>query len=103
MIEAFNKKVIATHLEHGETKTKSGIVVPDDDGKERGIRPRWCKVYKVGEAISDIQEGDWILVEHGRWSYKFNEYNDDGEEDTFWYVDHTSILAVWDEEAEETQ
>lgn len=100
MIEAFNKKVIATNLEHGETKSEGGIVVPDDNGKERGIRPRWCKVYKIGSDIKDIKEGEWILVEHGRWSYKFEEYTDDGEEETFWYIDADSILATWDEESE---
>ncbi|ASV44308.1 hypothetical protein PBI_SCTP2_293 [Salicola phage SCTP-2] len=103
MIEVFNKKVIVTELEHGESKTKGGIVVPDDDGKERGIRPRWCKVHKVGEKASDIKEGQWILVEHGRWSYRFKESYDNGEEDSFWYVDYDSILAVWDGEEKPEQ
>ncbi|MCU6295055.1 hypothetical protein, partial [Escherichia coli] len=25
-------------------------------------------VYSVGEDITDIKEGQWILIDHGRWS-----------------------------------
>ena len=43
-----------------------------DDGKERGIRPRWCQIYAIGHENKDPYEvGDWIYVEHGRWSRGF--------------------------------
>lgn len=61
-------KVLVTELEHGERKTAGGIVLTSDDGKIRGIRCRWAKVYSVGEDITDIKEGQWILIDHGRWS-----------------------------------
>lgn len=61
-------KVLVSNLDSGEQKTSAGIIIGDDDGKLRGIRSRWAKVYSVGEDITDIKAGDWILIEHGRWS-----------------------------------
>jgi Chaperonin 10 Kd subunit. len=68
VLTACKGKVLVTNLDSGEQKTAGGIVLSDDDGKLRGIHSRWAKVYSVGEGIVDIQEGEWILVEHGRWS-----------------------------------
>lgn len=99
MIEPFGNKVIATDIEYGEQMSRQGIIIPDDNGKERGIHPRWCKVYKVGEEVNDVKEGEWILVEHGRWSYKFVEKDDEGVDRDFWYIDHNCILAVDDDAA----
>lgn len=67
-ITACKGKVLVTELEHGERTTAGGIVLTNDDGKIRGIRSRWGKVYSVGEDITDIKEGQWILIDHGRWS-----------------------------------
>ncbi len=47
-IRAIGKNILAVMMEKGERKTAGGIVIPDDDGKERGIRSRWCQVYDVG-------------------------------------------------------
>lgn len=68
VMHAYKGKVLVTELEYGERKTAGGIVLTNDDGKLRGIRSRWAKVYAVGEDITDIKEGEWILIEHGRWS-----------------------------------
>jgi len=42
----------------------------DDNGKDRGIRPRWAKVHAVGHKVTDIKPGQWVLVEHGQWTYR---------------------------------
>jgi len=42
------------------------IVVQDDLGKLEGQRPRWTKVYAVGDKIDWIKPGQWVLVESGR-------------------------------------
>lgn len=97
MIEVFGDKVIAVDLEHGERKTKSGIVLRDDDGKTHGIRCRWAKVYCRGEKADQIEEGQWILIEHGRWSHKFKEKDENGELRDFWLVDYHGIWGVSDE------
>jgi co-chaperonin GroES (HSP10) len=44
------------------------IILPNDDGKSSGIRPRWAEVYAVGPTQKDIKPGDFVLVEHGRWT-----------------------------------
>jgi len=44
------------------------IILPSDDGKSSGIRPRWAQVYAVGPQQQDIKPGDYVLVEHGRWT-----------------------------------
>jgi co-chaperonin GroES (HSP10) len=61
-------KVLVTNIESGAKLTKGGIIIPDDDGKERGIRPRWAEVYAVGRDIDDLVPGQWVLISHGRWS-----------------------------------
>jgi len=100
MIEAFGERIIVEDLEHGERKTKSGIVLRDDDGKTHGIRSRWAKVYKVGEEATLVKEGMWVYIEHGRWTHKFREKNDDGEIQDYWLAEYKSILAVSDEKPE---
>lgn len=66
--ETLPYKVIAYDIERGSQLLNGGIILGDDNGKVSGIRPRWLRVYSVGEHIKDVQPGDWILVEHGRWT-----------------------------------
>lgn len=67
-VKPIRNKVLVTNIENGSRITRGGIIIPDDDGKERGIRPRWAEVYAVGEDVRDIVPGQWILISHGRWS-----------------------------------
>ena len=66
-VNALKGKVLVTDLERG-SRMINGIIIPDDNGKSEGIRPRWGKVYSVGEDITDISVGQWILIENGRWT-----------------------------------
>ncbi len=60
--------VLVSDMFFGEQLSSSGLIILDDDKKDRGIHPRWCKVYAIGpKNKSDISVGDWILVSHGRW------------------------------------
>ena len=61
--------VILTNLERGERLSASGIIIPNDDGKDTGIRARWAQVYAVGPEQKDVKVGDWILMQHGRWTH----------------------------------
>ena len=62
-------RVLAYDMNFGERTTKGGIIITSDDGQERGIRSRWGKVYAKGPDNKDEYEvGDWIYVDHGRWS-----------------------------------
>jgi co-chaperonin GroES (HSP10) len=91
-------KVFVTELERGSRKTAGGIILGDDDMKLHGIRERWGRVYSVGENVTEVKPGDWILIEHGRWSFGFN-VEIDGEEVRLWHVDwpEAAILASDDD------
>ncbi len=69
MIQPLHKDVLVYDMYFGEQKTSSGIILMDDDKTDRGIHPRWAKIYAVGpENKSDLEPGYWVLIEHGRWS-----------------------------------
>lgn len=87
-LETLPYKVIAYDIERGSQVTSGGIMLGDDNGKVIGIRPRWLRVYSVGEYVKDIRPGDWILVEHGRWSRTVEYYGLQLQE-----VEPCSILA----------
>jgi len=68
-LQPLHKDVLVYDMYFGEQTTKSGIIILDDDETDRGIHPRWAKVYSVGpEDRSGLTEADWVLIEHGRWS-----------------------------------
>lgn len=75
-LRPIKNRVIVKNMYFGEQKTKAGLILKDDDGTSRGIYPRWAQVHAKGPDNDDpYNVGDWILVEHGRWtrSVKINE------------------------------
>ena len=95
--------VLVTDLYFGEQKTKGGIIIRDDNGTARGVYPRWARVWAKGSENKDeYNVGDYILIEHGRWTRKI-ELEIDGEEITVHRVDVDAILAVSDEKPNELQ
>jgi hypothetical protein len=92
--------ILVTEMTFKERKLSSGIVLLNDDGKTSGIRPRWAKVYAVGPEQTEIQVGQWIFVEHGRWSRGI-EVEVDNEQLTLRRVDPKSIIFVSDQEPDE--
>jgi len=68
-LSPIGNRVIVSNMYFGEQKTKGGLIIRDDDGTTRGIYPRWGQVHSKGpDNIDDYQVGDWVLVEHGRWT-----------------------------------
>lgn len=99
-IKPLPNDVLVVNMEKGERVTKGGLIVIDDNGKDRGIRSRWCQVYKVGSKAAetvDYKEGQWIFVEHGRWTFGFSIETLDGEDLYVQKVELKSVLAVSDE------
>lgn len=88
--------VIVTDMEFKERITTGGILLPNDDMKSSGIRPRWAKVYAVGPNQKDIQIGQYILIAHGRWTRGFKIEDNEGTK-TLRKVDINDILLVSDE------
>jgi hypothetical protein len=92
--------ILVSEMAFKERKLSSGIVLLNDDGKTTGIRPRWAKVYAVGPEQTEIQVGQWIFVEHGRWSRGI-EVEVDSEQLTLRRVDPKSIIFVSDQEPDQ--
>ena len=101
-ITPLKKRVLVSHMQFGETKTKGGIILMDDDGTQSGIHPRWAKVYSVGKDQDDVTVGQWIMVAHGRWSRAF-KVKKDGSELEVRMVDENDILLISDEEPEQNR
>lgn len=96
-LKALNDSVIVSNMTFKETRTlSSGIILPQDDGKSSGIRPRWGQVYAVGPEQQDVQPGQWICVAHGRWTRGL-EIEDDQGTKTIRKVDPKDILLISDE------
>jgi len=99
-IKALKGKVLVSDLERG-SRVVRGIIIPDDNGKSEGIRPRWGKVYSVGEDIVDIAPGQWILIENGRWTRMLKVREDNGSETQVWGVEWPqSVMLVSDTDPE---
>jgi co-chaperonin GroES (HSP10) len=97
-IKAMPGKVLVTDLERG-SRLINGIIIPDDNGKSEGIRPRWGRVYSIGEGIDEISVGQWILVENGRWTRMLKIREDDGTYIQVWGVEWPkSVMLVSDED-----
>ena len=95
-IRALQDDVKATDLDFGEMTTAGGIVIQSDNGKSHGVKPRWGRVYIVGPEQQDVRPGQWILVEHGRWTRKI-KIDDGAGVKEIQKVEVKSILAVSDE------
>jgi len=99
-LKALTNKILCKEMEKGEQRSRGGIILPDDDISESGIRPRWMQVFSVGPDVTDIKEGQWIMVEHGRWTHGMILRNDNNKEFTIWAAEEESVLLVADEKPE---
>ena len=102
-LKPIKDNVIITDMNFEEQVTATGIIIQSDDGKLEGIKPRWGKVYAVGPTQQDIKAGDWILVEHGRWTRGATIEGENGEEISIRRVDNKAILATAPERPRDTQ
>lgn len=89
--------ILVRDMNFSGRQLSSGIFLLGDDGKTDGIRPRWCKVYAIGPEQTDVVPGQWVLVEHGRWT-RGVEVEIDDEEFTLRRVDGAALMLVSDEE-----
>jgi co-chaperonin GroES (HSP10) len=95
-IHPLDDTVIVTDMEFKERITSGGILLPNDDMKSSGIRPRWAKIYAVGPNQKDVKVGQYILIAHGRWTRGFKIEDSEGVK-TLRKVDINDIMLVSDE------
>lgn len=89
--------VFVSDMERGARKlSASGLIIPDDDMKESGIRGRWGKVFAVGPNVyeDDIKVGEWIYVQHGRWTNGFDYVTPEGETVKLWQVEYPKSVEL---------
>jgi co-chaperonin GroES (HSP10) len=97
-LKAIHDHIIVRHMSFDAYEfTKGGIIMLGDDGKTEGIRPRWAQVYAVGPDQLDVTVGQWIMVEHGRWTRGL-KVEIDNEEFVIRRVDPAALIFVSDKE-----
>ncbi|MEK9700346.1 MAG: co-chaperone GroES family protein [Candidatus Poseidoniales archaeon] len=96
-IKPLKKRVLVSNMHFGMLKTKSGVILPDNDGTAAGTHPRWAKVYATGPDQNDVEVGQWVLIAHGRWTRQV--LLDQGEQELdVRMVDEKDILLMTDQE-----
>jgi co-chaperonin GroES (HSP10) len=96
-LSPIKNRVIVSNMHFGEQVTRGGLIITDDNGSTRGIYPRWGQVHAKGpENTDDYDVGDWILVEHGRWTRGIDVDEGQGES-TLRMVEAESIMG-WSKE-----
>jgi co-chaperonin GroES (HSP10) len=95
-IHPLHDAVIVSDMTFDERITSGGIVLLNDNGTGRGIRPRWGQVYAVGPDQKDVAVGDWVLVAHGRWTRGIDVEDETGKV-TLRRVDPKDILLMSDQ------
>ena len=88
--------VLISDMSFEEQTTASGIVIRSDDGKSHGVKSRWGRVWAIGPEQTEVKIGEWIYVEHGRWTRGI-KVEDNGKEIVIRKVDTDSILLQTDE------
>lgn len=96
--KAISEHVIVSDMAFDVRITHGGIILPNDDMKSAGIRPRWAKIYAIGPEQTDpeLEVGKWICISHGRWTRGVNIEDEEGKK-TIRRVDINDILLVSDE------
>ena len=92
-ITPLRDKIFGEILDVGEITTKAGVILQSDVGKES--RPRWFKVEAVGPEATEVKEGDYALVDTGRWSTLLKRRSDGVE---LRDIEYDGILAIANKE-----
>ena len=95
-LRPLGNSVIVSDMVFDERISRGGIVIVNDNGTTRGIRPRWGRVYAVGPDQHEVKVGEWICVAHGRWTRGIDIEDENGKQ-TLRRVDPNDILIQSDE------
>lgn len=97
ILEPIADHIIVEDIESESEKVVNGIILPSELGANRGIRPRWAHICAVGPDQEDVSVGQWVLIEHGRWTRGVKL--DDGI--VYRKADPDGLLLVSDEKPDE--
>lgn len=95
-IKPLHDNIIVANMNFGSRQLSSGLIMLSDDAKTDGIRPRWAMVFAVGPDQKDVSPGQWVLVDHGRWT-RGCVISMEGSEFVVRKIDTNAILLVSDE------
>jgi len=93
--------IIVTDMNFDQQVSKGGIVILSDDGKSEGVKPRWGRVWAVGPLQQDVKVGEWILLEHGRWTRGITVEDENGNDIIVRMVETKSIMMSADDRPSE--
>jgi hypothetical protein len=96
-LRALKDYVLVSDMNFSGRKLSSGLILLNDDGRGAGIRPRWAQIYATGPEQMDVRAGQWVLVDHGRWT-RGVKISDDTGEHVIRRVDANDLLLVSDAE-----
>lgn len=102
-LKPLRDKIFVTDINFDQEMTIGGIVLPSDNGKGQGVKPRWGRVWAIGPEQTDVKIGEWILMEHARWTREFEYENEDGSITKLHMADNEAILMVSDERPSDVQ
>jgi hypothetical protein len=97
---ALGDSVIVEDMAFDVRFTQTGLILPSDNGKSSGIRPRWGQVYAVGPDQKDVRPGEWVCVAHGRWTRGIDIEDETGKH-TLRRVDPKDILMSSDQQPDD--
>jgi co-chaperonin GroES (HSP10) len=92
-IKALHDHVIVSEMIFDQRITHSGIILMNDNGTTLGIRPRWGRVYAVGPKQRDVTIGQWVCIDHGRWTRGL-DIEDESGKTTIRRIDPKDILLI---------
>lgn len=90
-IKPLRNNILVVDMDFDEQRTTSGIIITSDNGKGHGVKPRWGRVWAVGPDQKDVSVGEWVYVEHGRWTRGIT-VEEDGKEIVMRMVEPKAIM-----------
>lgn len=87
------ENVFVTDLDSGPHQTAGGIIIPDDNATVSGIHPRWARVWAIGPKVTGLEVGEWVYIEHGRWTLSIDLSLPDGVV-RIWKVDWPDAVLL---------
>jgi len=96
-LRALKDHVLVSDMNFSGRKLSSGLILLNDDGRGAGIRPRWAQIYATGPEQMDVRVGQWVLVDHGRWTRGVKITDGTGDH-VIRRVDANDLLLVSDAE-----